>query len=149
MKLNGKSILITTILMLVFAAVFFICVAMFFSGPSRAFEKNVDDKISKITSEYKNVENLERKTFYYVTYIGENNDMYLFFNDLGELIDSREKKTKDIEKVKALVLEKYQIETDDISLGYGYNNPTYVIKYASGTITLDYDNLKEIYHEKR
>mgnify|MGYP006939921985 CR=1 FL=1 len=44
--------------------------------------------------------------------------------------------------------KKYNAEDITITLGYGYDNPVYVIECSVGRILLDYDTLHEVYYLK-
>ena len=65
-----------------------------------------------------------------------------------EDIVTRKLKTKDFEKVERTVEERYHAKHIEVSLGYGYDNPVYVVECDKGLILLDYDTLKEVYYLK-
>ena len=148
MKINGKSIAITAGLLVVAMLVLLIEVSMFISGPSRKYESDIAKQESAIRTTYRDIKDLNRHAFYYITYVGEDQENIVWFNEKGEAIQNRKKDTRRDEEVVALVQKKYRASDVKLSLGYGYNNPVYVISCNAGDILLDYDTLEEVYYLK-
>lgn len=148
MKINGKSLAITIALIVVALLVIYTEIAIFISGPARKYEDKVETQIAGIKESYAQIQDVQRHVFHYVVYVGEDLDTYVWFNEKGKAIASRKKNTYDEAKVKALVVKNYQGENIKITLGYGYQNPVYVVKCNKGEVLLDYDTLKEIYYLK-
>lgn len=51
--------------------------------------------------------------------------------------------------VKQEVEKRYGAKDVQVALGYGYDNPVYVVNCSVGQILLDYDNLHEVYYLKK
>ncbi|WP_278567832.1 hypothetical protein [Amedibacillus dolichus] len=148
MKINYKSILITVLLLIVLGVVLFVETGMFISGPQRKYEDDIRKIETTIMKNYRGIKNIQRHVFYYTVYVGENDKNIVWFNELGEDIVTRKLKTKDFEKVERSVEERYHAKHIEVSLGYGYDNPVYVVECDKGLILLDYDTLKEVYYLK-
>lgn len=148
MKINGKSITITVGLIVVAALVLLIEVSMFISGPSRKYESDIEKQKSTIRETYRDIKDLQRHAFYYITYVGEDAESIVWFNEKGEAIQTRKKDTRKDSEVVERVRKDYQAKDIKVSLGYGYNNPVYVITCNAGDILLDYDTLEEVYYLK-
>lgn len=123
--------------------------SIFISGPSRKYEEKIDEQMSAIRDTYKEIKNLHRDAFYYNTYVGEDADNYVWFNDKGKAIVSRKKDTDQTDKVKQEVQKRYGAKDIQVALGYGYDNPVYAVECSAGQILLDYDSLKEVYFLKK
>lgn len=148
MKFNGKSLAVTISLLVVALIVALVEISIFISGPSRKYEADIKKQEQVIQTKYKDIKNLERNAFYYITYVGEDNDNYVWFNEKGVAIQNREKTTLKTEEVKTKIANDYQGKDITITLGYGYNNPVYVAKSDKGMVLLDYDTLEEVYFLK-
>ena len=149
MKINGKSLAISIGLLAVLAIVLLVESSIFISGPSRKYEEKIDEQMSAIRDTYKEIKNLRRDAFYYITYVGEDADNYVWFNDAGKAIVSRKKDTIQMDIVKQEVEKRYGAKDVQVALGYGYDNPVYVVNCSVGQILLDYDNLHEVYYLKK
>ena len=60
--------------------------SIFISGPSRKYEEKIDEQMSAIRDTYKEIKNLHRDAFYYITYVGRGCGYYVWFNDKGKAI---------------------------------------------------------------
>lgn len=149
MKINGKSVAVTCGLLFMALIAIFIEIAIFISGPARKFEDKVDHQIAKIKESYARIEDVQRHVFHYVVYIGEDSDMYVWFNEKGKAIASRKKTSYQKAAVNALIEKNYQGKVSKVSLGYGYKNPVYVVNFDKGEVLLDYDTLDEVYYLKK
>lgn len=107
MKINGKSLAISIGLLAVLAIVLLVESSIFISGPSRKYEEKINEQMSAIRDTYKEIKNLRRDAFYYITYVGEDADNYVWFNDKGKAIVSRKKDTEQTEKVRQEVQKRY------------------------------------------
>lgn len=148
MKLNGRSIAISAGLLLVLLVVLLVEISLFISGPARQYDDKIDAQMAKITKTYQDIKNLRRDAFYYITYVGEDKDMLVWFNEKGKAIVSKEKNTLQTEKVKQVAQKEYGAKDIQVSLGYGYDNPVYVVDCSLGRILFDYDTLHEVYYLK-
>ena len=138
MKINGKSLAVSIGLLAVLLIVLLVESSIFISGPSRKYEEKIDEQMSAIRDTYKEIKNLRRDAFNYV-----------WFNDKGKAIVSRKKDTEQTDKVKQEVQKRYGAKEIQVALGYGYDNPVYVVDCSAGEILLDYDSLKEVYYLKK
>ena len=86
MKINGKSLAVSIGLLAVLLIVLLVESSIFISGPSRKYEEKIDEQMSAIRDTYKEIKNLHRDAFYYITYVGEDADNYVWFNDKGKAI---------------------------------------------------------------
>ena len=146
MKINGKSIALSVGLSLVLLIVLLAEFSIFSSGPSRKYEEEVRNQMTAIQETYREIENLHRDAFYYITYIGEDSENYVWFNEEGQAIISKEKSSLQMNQVKEIAAQDYNMEDAEITLGYGYDNPVYVITKGETEIRLDYDDLHEVYY---
>lgn len=145
MKINWKSLGITLALLLVLSVVVMSEIGMFISGPARKYEGDVAEQEARIKKKYTQIKELDRHVFYYTTYVGEDDDTVVWFNEVGKVIVTRKKKTLRTDEVKQKAAQTYHAKNIKVSLGYGYDNPVYVIECDMGSILLDYDTLKEVY----
>ena len=74
MKINGKSLAVSIGLLAVLLIVLLVESSIFISGPSRKYEEKIDEQMSAIRDTYKEIKNLHRDAFYYITYVGEDAD---------------------------------------------------------------------------
>ncbi|MEJ8735885.1 hypothetical protein WKT02_00340 [Erysipelotrichaceae bacterium HCN-30851] len=146
MKINGKSIALSVGLCVVLLIVLLAEFSIFSSGPSRKYEEEVRNQMTAIQETYREIENLHRDAFYYITYIGEDSENYVWFNEKGQAIISKEKSSLQMNQVKDIAAQDYNMEDAEITLGYGYDNPVYVITDGVTEIRLDYDDLHEVYY---
>lgn len=146
MKINGKSIAVTAILIIVLFFVIMIEIALFISGPSEKYEAKVQQQISAIQKDYKDIDNIKRHVFHYIVYIGEDEDTIVWFNEEAKPIVSKEKSSLQLEKARQEAKALYGFDDVEVSLGYGYNNPVYVIQSDDCELLLDYDTFKTVYY---
>ena len=78
MKINGKSLAVSIGLLAVLLIVLLVESSIFISGPSRKYEEKIDEQMSAIRDTYKEIKNLRRDAFYYITYVGEDADNYVW-----------------------------------------------------------------------
>ena len=117
MKINGKSLAVSIGLLAVLLIVLLVESSIFISGPSRKYEEKIDEQMSAIRDTYKEIKNLRRDAFYYITYVGEDADNYVWFNDKGKAIVSRKKDTEQTDKVKQEVQKRYGAKEIQVALG--------------------------------
>lgn len=98
-----------------------------------------------IQKEFKDIKDLHRHVFQYTTYVGKEENRWIWFNEKGVAITSREDDTVRFDEVKRSVEDKYNTKVNDVQLGYGYNNPVYVVYCELGEVLLDYETLEEVY----
>ena len=149
MKINKKSVLITTCIILFGLIIFYMNVALFISGPSVKYEDKLEKEQQAITKNYKDITLINRHVFQYVVLVGEDKDQFVWFNENSKAIDHRKKATYKERTVEDIVRTQYHAMDIEVTLGYGYKNPCYVVTCDQGLILLDYDSLKEIYYLKK
>ena len=132
MKFNGKSIAFTTLLVIILLAVIFIEIALFITGPSAKYDAKI--------------ENIQRHVFHYIIYIGEDEDNIVWFNEEGKPIVTKEKATLQKDKAAQEAQKLYGWKDVKVTLGYGYDQPVYVIEANNCEVLLDYDTLKVVYY---
>ncbi len=137
--INVKSIGITLGLLLLTCFIFYLGVAVFISGPKFKYEADI------LEQEFKDIKNLHRHIFQYTTYVGKEENRWIWFNEKGVAITSREDDTVRFDEAKRSVEDKYNTRVNDVQLGYGYNNPVYVVYCELGEVLLDYETLEEVY----
>lgn len=145
MKKHLKSIPVTILLLLAAGAVVMIEIAVYISGPSRKYEDTVLKQEERIRSTYSAVKDLQRHVFQYTVYVGEDDDMYIWFNEEGSVITTKEKSSARFSEVKELARSVYGFQNAGVSLGYGYDNPVYVLDSGEREVLLDYDSMEEVY----
>lgn len=143
--INVKSIGITLGLLLLTCFVFYLGVAVFISGPKFKYEADIVEQEKMINKEFKDIKNLRRHVFQYTTYVGKEKNRWIWFNEKGVAITSREDDTVRFDEVRSNVESKYKTKVDDIQLGYGYDNPVYVVYCDLGEILLDFETMEEVY----
>lgn len=143
--INVKSIGITLGLLLLTCFIFYLGVAVFISGPKFKYEADILEQEKMIQKEFKDIKNLHRHIFQYTTYVGKEENRWIWFNEKGVAITSREDDTVRFDEVKRSVEDKYNTKVNDVQLGYGYNNPVYVVYCELGEVLLDYETLEEVY----
>lgn len=122
--------------------------SLFISGPKYHYEHKIKEEEKVIKANYGKDLKLSRHVFQYITYIADGDDEFLWFNQKGSLITKRAKNTLQYDQVKQ-ILKQYGINEEMIALGYGYDNPVYVISNHDVELLLDYDTLKEVYYLKK
>ncbi len=119
--------------------------SLFVSGPSRVHEASEQQTIQTIEKNVKGINGITTHIFDYKTYQGYTKDRLYWFDVNGKKITSRKIKTLDYKKAKKTAKKNYGIEAKTIELGYGYNNPCYVIKSDVSIILIDYDTFERVY----
>ena len=143
--INVKSIGITLGLLLLTCFIFYLGVAVFISGPKFKYEADILEQEKMIQKEFKDIKNLHRHIFQYTTYVGKEENRWIWINEKGDAITSREDDTVRFDEAKRSVEDKYNTRVNDVQLGYGYNNPVYVVYCELGEVLLDYETLEEVY----
>lgn len=146
MKINGKSIAMTTLLTIILLLVILIEIALFITGPSAKYDAKVEKQIQNIEKNYEKIENIQRHVFHYIIYIGEDDENIVWFNEEGKPIVTKEKSTLQKENALAETQKLYGWKDATVTLGYGYDQPVYVVEANNCEVLLDYDTLKVVYY---
>lgn len=149
MKVNGKSIAITAVLAVVLIAVILVEISLFISGPARSYEAKIANQEKAITDKYQDIEHLTRHVFKYIVYIGDDDENIVWFNEEADAIVSKEKSTLQMDKALQTASQAYGLENSEAVLGYGYDNPVYLITSGDVEVMLDYDTLKVVHYRNK
>ncbi len=139
-----QKIAITTTLIIVLLLVILIFQAIFISGPKYYYQAKVDQQEAKILKNHPALTNFKRHVFKYIIYIAESDEAYCWFNEEGELLTYRYKDTSQFSKV-ANIAKQYGASGANITLGYGYYGPAYILENDYFEVILDYDTLEEVH----
>lgn len=145
MKGSLKSISITCCLLLLLGIVIYIEIAAFISGPIRSYELKVQKQEIKIKETYPNISDIYRHVFQYTVYSGSIKQSIIWFNENGEVITTRKKENLSTDEVSKKAINDYQMKDFEVNLGYGYDNPVYVIVSKNREVLLDFDSLDLVY----
>ncbi len=135
----------TALLWVVLIALILVFWALFISGPNRVHEDVEQQNMSQIQSTYKNIKGVTTNMFAYKTYQGYTDSTLYWLDSNCDLITSRPIDTLDYDKAKDIAITNYDVEAQSITLGYGYDNPCYVIQGKFKLLYLDYDSFEKIY----
>lgn len=119
--------------------------SLFVSGPNRVREANEQEAISQIEKKVKGIDGITTHIFDYKTYQGYTKSKLYWFDVNGKEITSRKISSLNYKKAKKVAKKNYGIKAETIELGYGYNNPCYVIKSKVSMILIDYDTYERVY----
>ena len=147
-KKNNHKII--TILLVVFLLLqLYLFFSIFVSGPKYHYDHQIKQEMQVIYDQNKNLKpNLKRHVFQYITYIGEDDHNYYWYNQSGEFMMTKEKSSYPFSQLQHK-LKQYEIKQYEIELGYGYHNAVIVITNDDVELLLDYDTLEEIYYLKK
>lgn len=148
-KVNVKSIAITCTLIFLLFFVVYMFIGILISGPVLKKEDEILKAEQKIQEQYKNIESIKRHVFRYVTYSGEVEDRYIIFDENGKKLAVRYKKDAKFDEIKKLLKTSYPNLVDcEIEVGYGKNQPAYIIENEFERLILNYDNLRVVFYMK-
>lgn len=145
MKGSLKSVMFTVFLICLVCIVIYIEIAAFISGPARAYEEKIQEEEQKIKEQFSTITKLNRHVFQYTVYSGSVDETMMWFNERGEVITTRDMRDISIDEVSKKVLEEYAMKDVEITLGYGYHNPVYVVVSKTRELLLDIDSLELVY----
>lgn len=148
MNINIKSLTLSVALCLLFVVVILSEIGIFISGPKNYYEDKVTSQINTIKESYQDITDINRHVFSYIIYSGQMGNEVLWFNENGLLLTKRDVNV--IDKEKALLQAKEMgIESEQVSLGYGYDNPVYVVENEQVEVYLDVDTMKQVFYRKK
>lgn len=136
---------ITIGLLLVLSLVILINIGLFITGPSLRYEDKIATQEALIRQNHENIQELDRHVFAYVIYSGHDDASYYWFNEQGELLTTRKQSEIDIEQAK----QKGALENATVRIGYGYENPVYVIENDDAEVYLDLDTYEQVFYRKK
>lgn len=149
MKLHGRNVMVTLGLLLVLFLVVLVEIIIFISGPNLRYEDKVASQEAVIKETYKDVKDLQRHVFTYIMYIGEDDQKVYWFNENGEVLTSHAKTELQMEEAARIAKETYGMEHASIQLGYGYDNPVYILDGEKAEVYLDFATLKEVWNRQK
>lgn len=144
---NWSQAALSVVLFLVLLLVIALLWTLNVSGPARAYEQKLNDQIAQIRRAHTAVDNIERNVFRYITYVGEDTSSYYWFNEEGQVITTRAKNTRD-DAAAMQAVSRLGYAPLEVSLGYGYENPAYVVRCDDRLVLLDYDSKEMIYERE-
>lgn len=119
--------------------------SLFISGPVRIHEQQDASMLAKIEDKVKGIQGITSHQFAYLTFNGYTKSKLVWFDAKGKVITERKIETLDYDKVEKWVKKKYGFKPETIGLGYGYDNPAYVIQQNKTLILIDYDTFVLVY----
>lgn len=135
----------TAVLWIVLIGSILILWSLFVSGPSRVHEASQEEAIQVIEKKHPKIQGITTHLFDYKTYQGYTNNRLYWFDVNGKQITSRKMETLDYKQARKVARQNYGIKAKSIVLGYGYNNPCYVIQSDVSLILIDYDTFERVY----
>lgn len=135
----------TALLWIILIGLVMVLWALFISGPNRVQEAVIEQTRAQIEQQVEGIKGITQHVFDYTTYQGYTEKKLYWFDTNGKVITTRKMDTLDYDKAKNKASKTYGIKTKSIMLGYGYNNPCYVIEGSHSMILLDYDTLERVY----
>ena len=138
----------TVLLGILFLVLFSVLWALFISGPNRIREENQERMIAKIEKTVPEIQGLTLHQFDYLTAQGYNETTLYWFDAKGDEITTRDISTLDYQKARTIASDDYQIEVESVELGYGYDNPVYVVQGSKRMLLLDYDSFVRVYERE-
>ena len=145
LKIQSKLISLFMVLLLLILVV--VNYSLNISGPAIKAQVEEMQMILKIQEDYPKCEDFYRHSFRYVTFSASDKEHLYWFNQHGELIQSRPKTTARVEEALKIAKE-YGFDDEVIRYGYGYENPVYVFERLGTFLYLDYDTLEVVYYMK-
>lgn len=125
----------------------FVNIGLNISGPAHSNEIAIQSVQEKVHRKFSKINTLNRHSFKYITYSSVVKDKAYFFDKDGELIVEKKYDETQLDKVRQIAAT-YGIENPEITLGYGYINPVYVIEQDHCFLYLDYDSLENVFYMK-
>lgn len=145
--LKIQSKLISLFMVLLFLILIVVNYALNISGPAIKAETDFNQMILKIQETYPECDDFYRHSFRYVTYSASDDKNVYWFNQYGELIQ-----TKTLASAKSNeaneIAKSYGLGEAKMCFGYGYENAVYVFEQNGTYLYLDYDTLDVIYYMK-
>lgn len=146
---NIKSIIKTTILILLLVYIVYTFIGIFISAPNQIYKDKEISITEKIKKDNKKIIDVERFSFKYVTYTATTKKSYIIYDHNGKKIATRKKSEAQFDKVKEIINKKYPaLKDSEIKIGYGKKNIAYVIEDGYTWLVLDFDTLKEVFYMK-
>ena len=134
-------------MILLFLILIIVNYALNISGPAIKAETDLKQMISKIQTAYPECDDFYRHSFRYVTYSASDDENIYFFNQFGELIQTKALTDNKSREAAEIALE-YGLDDVGMHYGYGYENAVYVFEQNGTYLYLDYDTLEVVYYMK-
>lgn len=139
----------TFVLILVLLLVIFSEIVIYISGPAIHYEEKIAAQEEVILKEYEGIKRLSRHVFAYIIYSGQDDNTYYWFNEQGALLTWRSLADLDMETARKTAVDAYGMKEETLRLGYGYENPVYIIEDVQTEVYLDIDTMKQVFIRKK
>lgn len=143
---SWRSIFLTMELLFVLMLVIWIEICLFISGPNLRYVDKIETQIQMIRANHQDIQDIHRHVFSYVIYSGHDEEQYYWFNERGEVLTTRKMDEVDISKAEHEAKNTYKLTDYELKIGYGYDNPVYIIENKDFEIYLDMDTMKRVFY---
>lgn len=140
---------VTIGLLLILFCIIVIEIVLFVSGPAICYDEKIAAQKDVIMKEYEDIEELDRYVFAYIIYGGQDKENYYWFNENGELLTWRALSKLNTKKAQQEARRLHGMENSEVSIGYGYENPVYVVENDAYELYLDIDTYETVYLRKK
>ncbi|MBB5183482.1 hypothetical protein [Catenisphaera adipataccumulans] len=138
----------TALLWIILIFMILVLWSLFISGPNRIKEAVEAQNIAVIEKKVPGIKGVTVHQFDYKTYQGYTSKKLYWFDANGKIITTRKMSTLDYDKAEKMAADNYGIKAESIELGYGYDNPCYVIQGKWDMILIDYDTFERVYQRE-
>ena len=138
----------TVLLWMILIVLVMVLWSLFISGPNRIKEEQERIVTEKIEKKVKDIKGLSMHMFDYKTYQGYTEDKLYWFDAKGKVITTRKMEELDYDKASQVAKEDFKVSTSSIYLGYGYDNPCYVIEGKDRLILIDFDTYVKVFERE-
>lgn len=138
----------TALLWLILIVLIMVLWSLFISGPNRIHEEKDREVRQRIEKKVKGLQGLSMHLFDYKTYQGYTETKLYWFDATGNVITTRKMAELDYDKASETAKEDYKVDTAAIYLGYGYDNPCYVIEGKNTMILIDFDTYEKVFERE-
>ncbi len=140
---------VTVGLLLILFCVIVIEMVLFVSGPAFRYDDKIASQKAVIMKNYENIKELNRHVFAYIIYEGQDDKNYYWFNENGELLTWRVLSDLDMKKAQQEAYRLHKLEDTEVSVGYGYEKPVYVVENDTYELYLDIDTFETVYFRRK
>lgn len=138
----------TALLWIILIVLIMVLWSLFISGPNRIKEEQERIVTQKIEKKVDGIQGLSMHLFDYQTYQGYTDSKLYWFDANGDIITTRKMEELDYDKASKTAKKEYDVDTAAIYLGYGYDNPCYVIEGKDTMILIDFDTYVKVFERE-
>lgn len=142
-----QKVIFSGICLFLVAFLFYVNIGLNISGPANQNKIAVEQVHEKINRRFPQLKEINRHSFKYITYSAVLKDKAYFFDYEGVLIVEKPYDESQIKRVKELAASK-GFEDVEVTLGYGYTNPVFVVEKDNQFLYVDYDTLEIVFYMK-